>query len=419
MTLDYINEIIENANFDNSIALESTTINVEAYPSELISYDQWILWKLEGQTEGKPKKVPYTTNGFQAKTNDRTTWTSFDESFEIYRMNSDTYSGLGFVFTEADPFIGIDYDHVIDSMGIIDPEIMGEINIWNSYAEISQSGTGIHVIVTGTMPGPRKRGNGCEMYSSGQFIAITGNHLKGTSFTVNEAPEEVIRAIYHRMIKPVEDSSKSKIPADENSKEPKVSARLGTPDFGILDKCKRAKNSDRFNILYGGNWEILGCYPSQSEADLALCSLFAAYTQDKSQIDRLFTGSGLYSEKWNRDDYKGKTINKALVRINEDPQRKYFSEGRFIVKSLADEIMNEYQFITFDDNKETYSYKNGVYRPGGKDLILRLAQAKLGNYSKKSYGDEVKYYIQCATPISRNLVDKDMHIINLKNGLMT
>lgn len=406
---------MQNSIFGTSIAVETIDIDAEeAYPSELKSYDQWILWKLEGQEEGKLKKIPYTTSGNKAKTNDSTTWTSFDEVFEIYREKSDTYSGIGFVFTQEDPFIGIDYDHVIDSTtGEFDPEIWDEIASLNSYAEMSQSSKGAHVIAIGSSPGTKTR-NGCrEMYTSGRFFAITGNHIKGTPFIVNTASEEAIKAVYDKMIKPIEDLSKSKIPSDEHSRE--TSAKSSISNLSILEKCKLGRNSDRFNKLYGGNWE--GYYLSQSEADLALCSMFAAYTQDRNQIDRLFSGSGLYRDKWDRIEYKEPTVSKALDRINEDPYRKYFSEGKFIPKSLADVIMKEYKFITFDDNEEVYYYENGVYQPGGKNLILQVAQAKLGKYATMSRKNETFSFIKVETLTSRNSVDKDWNIINLKNGL--
>jgi putative DNA primase/helicase len=388
----------------------------EQIPAELKDYDQWLLWKIEPQLKGRPKKVPYTISGYKASSTNPETWSSFDEVFEIYQKSAGAYSGIGFVFTKEDPYICIDYDHIIDSIGIIDPEISEEIKIYNSYSEISQSGTGIHVIVTGTVPGSRKRGNGREIYGDGQFIAITGNHLKFTPVTVNEASEEAIKVVYDKMIKPIENSGKSKMPAEEHSKESKTGIRSGIPDFDVLEKCRSGKNAGRFNTVYGGNWGVLE-YSSQSEADLALCSMFAAHTQDSQQIDRLFTGSGLYREKWGRTDYKGPTISKALERTNEDPRRKYFSEGRFVVKSLADELMRDYHFITFDDNHEIYYYENGIYRHGGENLIIQVAQAKLGDYTSKRHREEVKSYIQYATMIRRDLVDNEPYILNLRNGL--
>lgn len=409
-----INNPVNNINCTD---FEQVSLNAENIPTKLKEYDQWLLWKLKPQQKGKPKKIPYTTSGNQADYTDPETWNSFDKAFEVYQNNPDTYSGLGFVFTEDDPFIGIDWDNAKDpSTGEFDPYIVEEVTAVCSYAEVSQSDTGFHAIAIGTSPGSRKKVNDREIYTSKRFFSITGNHLENTPFTVNKAPEEAIRCIYDRMVESVDDTSNNKISENGYSCEPKVSVRSGISDFDVLDKCKRAKNPDRFNILYGGNWTVLE-YPSQSEADLALCSMFASNTQDPQQIERLFAGSGLYSEKWKRTDYMERTISKALEKINEDPHRKYFSEGQFIAKSLADEIMAEYCFLTFDDNKEIYCYENGVYRPGGENLIVQLAQSKLGKYSTRTRRDETLSFIKIETLTNRDSVDEKRHIINLKNGL--
>ena len=85
-------------------------------------------------------------------------------------------------------------------------------------------------------------------------------------------------------------------------------------DDQIITKCQQAKNADKFQALYNG--DITG-YPSQSEADLALCSILAFNTRNYAQIDRLFRHSGLYRDKW--DKFHGKytygsmTIQKAIV----------------------------------------------------------------------------------------------------------
>src|SRR5699024_2386283 len=70
-----------------------------------------------------------------------------------------------------------------------------------------------------------------------------------------------------------------------------------------------AKNGDKFKTLYSGD---ISSYGSHSEADQALCNLIAPYTQDYEQIDRIFSNSGLYREKWDRDDYKTNTIENAV-----------------------------------------------------------------------------------------------------------
>ena len=60
--------------------------------------------------------------------------------------------------------------------------------------------------------------------------------------------------------------------------------------------------------------------PPESEADLGVCSTLAFWTgNDPDRIDQLFRSSGLYRHKWERDDYREKTIHNALVDRPYDP----------------------------------------------------------------------------------------------------
>ena len=55
-----------------------------------------------------------------------------------------------------------------------------------------------------------------------------------------------------------------------------------------------------------------------SSADLALCNMLAFWTgKNFHKIDSLFKKSGLYREKWDRDDYKKSTIEKAIADCTE------------------------------------------------------------------------------------------------------
>ncbi|WP_054644785.1 phage NrS-1 polymerase family protein [Thermoanaerobacter thermocopriae] len=69
-------------------------------------------------------------------------------------------------------------------------------------------------------------------------------------------------------------------------------------DEEILEKARTAENHKEFNLLWEGKWQEAG-YPSQSEADLALCCMLAFWSgKNKEQMDRLFRNSGLFREKW-------------------------------------------------------------------------------------------------------------------------
>jgi hypothetical protein len=86
-------------------------------------------------------------------------------------------------------------------------------------------------------------------------------------------------------------------------------------DEEVIVLAKGAKNAGKFEALWGGD---TSGYVSHSEADQALISLLAFYTQDEAQLDSLYQRSGLCREKWlKRSDYRRSTINKTLSNLSE------------------------------------------------------------------------------------------------------
>jgi primase-polymerase (primpol)-like protein len=147
---------------------------LENIPEEMRQYQQWVVWRLENR-DGEPTKLPYIAGGVgKASSTDSRTWRSFEEA--IQTLETGRYSGIGFVFSSGDPFAGIDLDKCRD------PET-GELEEWaekivaafGGYAEVSQSGTGVHIIVRGVAPN-KKRGR-VEAYSSKRYFAMTGRPL--------------------------------------------------------------------------------------------------------------------------------------------------------------------------------------------------------------------------------------------------
>jgi hypothetical protein len=86
-------------------------------------------------------------------------------------------------------------------------------------------------------------------------------------------------------------------------------------DEEVVRLARDARNSSKFEALWQG--DISG-YASHSEADQALVSLLAFYTQDEAQLDSLYQRSNLCREKWiNRPDYRRRTIQRALSNLAE------------------------------------------------------------------------------------------------------
>ncbi len=99
---------------------------------------------------------------------------------------------------------------------------------------------------------------------------------------------------------------------------------LEASDEEIIDLCRKAKNAAKFADLYDAG-DTARYNGDDSSADLALMGILAFYTQDSAQLERLFSASALgRRQKWNRADYRQRTIDKALGNLRETytPSRK-------------------------------------------------------------------------------------------------
>jgi putative DNA primase/helicase len=148
-------------------------VNLNCLPEELRQRRQWVVWKLE-ERDGKPTKVPYIAGGGKASSTNSLTWRSFEEA--VQALETGRYNGIGFVFSSGDPFAGVDLDDCRDpETGELEEWAAKIVEAFGSYAEVSQSGTGVHIIVMGKAPN-KKRGK-VEAYSSERYFTMTGRVL--------------------------------------------------------------------------------------------------------------------------------------------------------------------------------------------------------------------------------------------------
>jgi putative DNA primase/helicase len=145
---------------------------VENIPEELRVRPQWVVWKAVGE---KPDKVPYSARtGCKASSTDLMSWSTFEEALEAYENGE--YAGLGFVFSSADPYTGIDLDNCVDESGEIALWALEIVRHFDSYTELSCTASGLHIIVRGEIPNRRK--GDLEAYSSKRFFTMTGHIIE-------------------------------------------------------------------------------------------------------------------------------------------------------------------------------------------------------------------------------------------------
>lgn len=281
---------------------------------ELKKQRRWILWRLE-KVNGKETKRPYQLNGYPASDTNPAHWRTFAELEPVAHQ----FSGIGLVLGTVDGVTvwGIDLDKCCDrATGKFSSESREVVISLDSYTEYSPSGTGVHVwcIGDGELPGPglQKPYPGAkqiEVKGAGYYHTFTGWHIKKTPATLEERTDRVV-ALYNR------------VAAMAGMKKPGMSVEIPIAD------------EEKFKSLMAG--DVSAYDGDHSRADMALCVMLAQrHSCNAFKIDEQFRESGLYREKWERQDYRETTITKAVLAVARD-------ESVFV----DDEE-------TFDDDSET------------------------------------------------------------------
>ena len=279
-------------------------------PDELKDGSLFCLWRKELDEDGRPTKRPYNPHDptKRAKTDNPKTFDTFQNAYDVLRSNMNDFDGLGRLVTGD--YVGIDIDHVeTDAEGKLIGAAADIVNRIDSYTEYSPSGNGLRIFCRADALKYDKKtyyikhGN-IEIYIPGQtnrYLTITGNVINDV-WSIPDRSDELQSVLDEYMKRP-------ELKRDQKP-QPLIS-QLPPTQYEIIEAAATAKNGTKFLRLFKGQWE--GDYPSQSEADQALCNLLAFYCQkDRGLMDAIFRSSGLYREKWEREDYREDTLTRAI-----------------------------------------------------------------------------------------------------------
>lgn len=330
-------------------------------PEELRSLKQWGLFELKWIPErNKNTKIPINPyDGSAGKSNDPSTWSDFDTAVRALK-EVERASGLAFYF--ANGYVGLDIDHIDSNLedwrqGDNDPNNL--VNKFQTltnktYMEVSQSGTGIHAIFKGKIPGKRRRKGNYEMYQTGRFFALTGNTII-LDPEIQSLSKDQMKKLYEFLF------GKDKViqlhPSADN---------ITPVDLSVTEIIKKAESSTktgkRFTMFMQGGWEQF--YDSHSEADLAFANDLAFWCgRDFHKMDTIFRNSSLmrekYDEKHGAVTYGTSLLNKAI----NDTQNIYSPE------SDNQDSESSYQF-SFNEDK-TKKFIPRSWDDQGRGLRMR------------------------------------------------
>lgn len=313
--------------------------NWDALPEEMRWNEQWLL---AGPNEKGELKVPYTIrHGKPApgSNKDPSQWMDFETCCEYAASLG---WGIGFVLSADDPYTCIDLD-VKNNTNEPDPakwttqeqldRFWRIVQAFDSYTERSRSGLGLHVWVRGSIGLGCKR-DGVEVYSQERFMACTGNAIFDKPIAHRQEMLDILVGEIRRA------GTGAAFQLEELDEE--------FTDEEIFDRAINAGNADKFNALCActgndestgelGSYHALG-YPSQSEADLALMSIFTFYSKSNAQCKRLFrmTGLGKRSKATKDDRYLNSTLR--LIRARQNKEAVIDEHGKAMAMSLVQEL---------------------------------------------------------------------------------
>ena len=176
------------------------SVHSENIPKSLTDIPQWVVWRLEwvppkNGKAGRWTKKPYQVQAVDLEENDNpkakpakleplvlassidpATWTEFGKALEFSQVDN-RVDGIGFVFTEESGIVGVDLDKCIAKDGTIAEWALEVVRRFNSYSELSPSGTGLHIYTRGQIPITGKKKGPVEIYRQGRFFTVTGRLL--------------------------------------------------------------------------------------------------------------------------------------------------------------------------------------------------------------------------------------------------
>lgn len=321
------------------------TLKWDCIPEELKWNAQWLL---AGPNEKGELKVPCSVRDghiVAGSSTNAATWLDFEEACEYATRFG---YGIGYVLHHEDAYACIDLD-VKNATNEADPAKWSSqeqidrfwkiVQAFESYTERSRGMQGLHIWVRGKI-GKGCKHDGVEVYSQERFIACTGDIVLGHEIGYKqELLDILVGEIRARQGDDGKGGSLELVELEE-----------AEPDDVIIERAMTAGNAGKFNALciatadsapkaLDGSYTALG-YKSQSEADLALMSMFTFYSKSNEQCRRLFRMSNLAKRAKTMQDDRYINLTLKLVRTRQSKEAALDEQTRAMAASLVQELQS-------------------------------------------------------------------------------
>lgn len=284
---------------------------------------QFMNWVPHNPVTGQNGKFPCLPNGTIVNPHDPANWISYEQA-------ASNGLGVAFVLTHADPYFFLDLDKCTTPDGNWTADATAIfMSFTGALGEVSTSGTGLHILGKCNAEALRDRRNKwdgwLEFYTGERFIAFgqRGWDAIGGSFNPDiDWTQRLLQLVPQRtelgeLPDGVDETYTG--PADDDELIAKMLASTGGAGAAFGGKATVAQlwNADpvlcQIYPAFDGNQQSF----DHSAADAALMAHLAFWTgKDMPRMDRLFRRSALMRPKFERNDYRLKTVQDAARMCN-------------------------------------------------------------------------------------------------------
>jgi hypothetical protein len=352
----------------NSVGLQSNLD--EALPKELLSINNFHLWNYSSHNKDKPAKTPVNKNGYSVGYNDPNLPMPFIEAFNIAITNG---WGLGITLKDGlfiDTIQGylwcIDFDGFAELNGTqVDSCSVEILEKFNSYTEMSPSGTGFKVFLVSDKPPIKKmkvlfskssfadqfpdidkyKNRAIEIFSQNLFLAITGSLFS--------------KSKYHalRMIKSNEleklISSLDKIAKEGGGLGLNTAPSSAPPFISVKDKNRLTKES-LILLLY-----FINADEEETWSDVAN-ALARVYGEDGRESFHMFSNrSNKYNEDTCNDRYD-RALNELSGRPDGFGTKRLLDLAKLNPNWDNPKLINEVDISDLDLTLQKENWRKGI-----------------------------------------------------------
>ncbi len=411
---------------------------------ELKGRNLWICWNYVVR-EGKRTKVPCTVTGCACGTDEKyaSTWVTYAEAKAAAAEHG--FSGIGIIIPKDMFFLDVDHKAVED------PFVQMLLKRFDSYAELSVSKEGVHILGTydiSRIPTQRDE-NGRVRLDRRYYVKNPHNKLElylgGLTNRFAVVTEDMVQDM------PLADCTEAVLATLESDMRRKTGAAKGASPKGhnpkqggdtkteeVIKALRKQANGKKFTMLFDRG-DISQYGEDDSAADCALCSLIAFRTgDDPFLIDAIFRRSALMRDKWEREDYRSLTISAALEACNGVFHKSVMPAPPFItfdsrgtpsvsVPLLARYCREHLQNLIVRDNATggtfKYIYEDGCFSQYSNDMMLGVIKGFIAAYDEElvrmgPVNEVLQHLVTDLGTLTVADLNRNEHLVNFANGML-